>query len=79
MSITVTPTGKLLFNMLGSIDQFETEIRKEQQMDEIKRAKYIGRKKQISDEELESLQKKEEGVLSQGPRIGIWAATHESE
>ena len=57
---TATPTGKLLFNMLGAIAQFETEIRKERQMDGIKRAKdqgvHIGRKKQISEEEIELLQ-----------------------
>ena len=57
---TATPTGKLLFNMLGAIAQFETEIRKERQMDGIKRAKdrgvHIGRKKQISEEEAEACQ-----------------------
>lgn len=65
---TATPTGKLLFNMLGAIAQFETEIRKERQMDGIKRAKdrgvHIGRKKQISEEEIELLQQKRaEGML----------------
>ena len=65
---TATPTGKLLFNMLGAIAQFETEIRKERQMDGIKRARdrgvHLGRKKQISDEEIQLLQqKRKEGVL----------------
>lgn len=29
---TSTPTGKLLFNVLASIAEFETEIRKERQL-----------------------------------------------
>ena len=32
-------TGRCLFNMLGAIGQFETKIRAERQMDEIKKAK----------------------------------------
>ena len=32
-------TGRLLFNMLGAIAQFETEIRAERQMDGIEKAK----------------------------------------
>ena len=35
-------TGRLLFNMLGAIAQFETEIRSERQMDGIKKAKEKG-------------------------------------
>ncbi|SCZ72874.1 Site-specific DNA recombinase [Epibacterium ulvae] len=35
-------TGRLLFNMLGAIGQFETEIRAERQMDGIKKAKDRG-------------------------------------
>ena len=36
---TSDATGRLLFNMLGAIGQFETEIRAERQMDGIKKAK----------------------------------------
>ena len=36
---TSDATGRLLFNMLGAIGQFETEIRAERQMDGIKAAK----------------------------------------
>jgi len=36
---TSTPTGKLLFNMLGAIAEFETEIRSERQVDGIAKAK----------------------------------------
>ncbi len=36
---TSTPTGKLLFNVLASIAEFETEIRKERQLEGIQKAK----------------------------------------
>ena len=39
---TSDATGRLLFNMLGAIGQFETEIRAERQMDGIKKAKDLG-------------------------------------
>ena len=39
---TSNATGRLLFNMLGAIGQFETEIRAERQMDGIKKAKDRG-------------------------------------
>ena len=35
---TSTPTGKLMFNMLGAIAEFETELRKERQADGIAKA-----------------------------------------
>lgn len=61
-------TGRLLFNMLGAIGQFETEIRAERQMDGIKKAKErgvaFGRQKQLSDKDIVDLRKKRaEGVL----------------
>jgi DNA invertase Pin-like site-specific DNA recombinase len=39
---TTTSTGRLLFNMLGAIAQFETEIRAERQMDGIQQARARG-------------------------------------
>jgi len=39
---TSTATGRLLFNMLGAIGQFETEIRSERQTDGINKAKELG-------------------------------------
>jgi DNA invertase Pin-like site-specific DNA recombinase len=39
---TSDATGRLLFNMLGAIGQFETEIRAERQMDGIQKAKARG-------------------------------------
>lgn len=39
---TGTPTGKLMFNMLAAIAEFETELRKERQMEGIAKAKKNG-------------------------------------
>jgi DNA invertase Pin-like site-specific DNA recombinase len=65
---TSTPTGKLLFNMLASIAEFETEIRRERQMEGIAKTKeqgvQFGRKSKLSDDQvLELLQKRADGVL----------------
>lgn len=65
---TSTATGRLLFNMLASIAEFETEIRKERQMDGIAAAKasgtHFGREKQMSDETvLEMRSLRSSGVL----------------
>lgn len=61
-------TGRLLFNMLGAIAQFETEIRAERQMDGIQNAKArgvkFGRKKQLTQSQCSELrQKRADGVL----------------
>ncbi len=61
-------TGRLLFNMLGAIAQFETEIRAERQMDGIKKAKgrgvAFGRKKKLNKDGVAMLrQRRAEGVL----------------
>ena len=61
-------TGRLLFNMLGAIAQFETEIRAERQMDGIRNAKasgiHLGRKKDLTEQQcLELRQKREQGAL----------------
>ena len=39
---TSNVTGRLLFNMLGAIAEFETEIRSERQLDGIHKAKELG-------------------------------------
>jgi len=53
---TSTPTGKLLFNVLASIAEFETEIRKERQFDGIAKAKQrgvqFGRKSKLSSKQI---------------------------
>lgn len=61
-------TGRLLFNMLGAIAQFETEIRLERQMDGIRKAKEqgvaFGRVKTLTDEQADDLKRKrQEGTL----------------
>ncbi len=57
---TTDATGRLLFNMLGAIAQFETEIRAERQMDGIQKAKekgvHFGRKKTLTKEQIAELQ-----------------------
>ena len=65
---TSTPTGKLLFNMLGAIAEFENQIRSERQLDGIAKAKErgvkFGAKPKLSpDQVLEMRQKRAEGVL----------------
>ena len=65
---TSDATGRLLFNMLGALAQFETEIRAERQMDGIRNAKangvHLGRRKHLTEEEQVELQlKRQDGVL----------------
>jgi len=59
---TGTSSGRLLFNMLGAIAQFETEIRAERQREGIRKALgngiKFGRKRTISSEDIESVRKK---------------------
>jgi DNA invertase Pin-like site-specific DNA recombinase len=61
-------TGRLLFNMLGAIAQFETEIRAERQIDGITKAKQkgvrFGAQKKLTGEQINELKKRRaEGVL----------------
>ena len=42
---TTTPTGRLMFNMLAAIAEFETDLRKERQLEGIAKAKQEGRYK----------------------------------
>lgn len=61
-------TGRLLFNMLGAIAQFETEIRFERQMDGIQNAKTrgvsFGRTKRLTPQQCTELcRQRQQGVL----------------
>jgi DNA invertase Pin-like site-specific DNA recombinase len=61
-------TGRLLFNMLGAISQFETEIRAERQMDGIVKAKErgikFGKAKALSSKQILELQnRRKQGTL----------------
>ncbi len=65
---TSTPTGKLLFNMLGAIAEFENEIRKERQLDGIAKAQErgvkFGAKSKLSPDQIaEMREKRASGVL----------------
>lgn len=65
---TSDATGRLLFNMLGAIAQFETEIRAERQLDGIEKAKQrgvqFGRTKQLTKTQVQELrERRQQGVL----------------
>ena len=65
---TSSATGRLLFNMLGAIAQFETEIRAERQREGIRKAKErgvkFGKKKRLTRQQIVELQKRRrQGVL----------------
>jgi len=65
---TGSATGRLLFNMLGAIGQFETEIRAERQQDGIAKAKEngvaFGRQKALNPKQVKELRKqRKDGVL----------------
>ena len=65
---TSDATGRLLFNMLGAIGQFETEIRAERQMDGIKKAKdrgvHFGKRPALTVDQIKELRKKrQQGIL----------------
>jgi DNA invertase Pin-like site-specific DNA recombinase len=64
---TSTPSGRLLVTMLGSIAEFENDLRKDRQMDGIAHARNsgvkFGRKKSLSDEQVQEMrQKRSEGL-----------------
>lgn len=65
---TSTPTGKLMFTMLGAIAEFETALRHERQMEGIEKAKnngvQFGPKSRLDDSQIDELKsKREAGVL----------------
>ena len=65
---TADATGRLLFNMLGAIAQFETELRAERQKDGIQKAKergvQFGKRRKLGPEQIAELQQmRQAGVL----------------
>ena len=65
---TSDATGRLLFNMLSAIAQFETELRAERQADGIQKAKEhgvtFGRKKKLTIQQIaEMRQRRKQGTL----------------
>ena len=66
---TSDATDRLLFNMLGAIGQFETEIRAERQMEGIKKAKdrgvQFGKRPALSEDQIAELrERRAAGTLS---------------
>ena len=59
---TTTPMGKLVFGILASIAEFETELRKERQIEGIAKAKdkgvKFGRSSKLSEQQIEELREK---------------------
>ena len=59
---TTTPTGKLLFDVLAAISEFETAIRKERQMEGIDQAKKrgvrFGRQPKLTTEQIKEMRRK---------------------
>ncbi len=59
---TSSSSGRLLFNMLGAIAQFETEIRAERQADGIQKARsqgvLFGRVAKVTEEQVQEIRKK---------------------
>ena len=65
---TTTPTGKLLFDVLAAISEFETAIRKERQMEGIDQAKkrgvLFGRQPKVTKEQITEMRReRKEGTL----------------
>ena len=65
---TSDATGRLLFNMLSAIAQFETELRAERQADGIQKAKErgvtFGRRKKLTTQQIAVMrQRRKQGVL----------------
>ena len=76
---TSTPTGRLMFNMLAAIAEFETDLRSERQLEGIAKAKELGVKfgrptKRTDEIDLEIYNKRKEGVsigqLAKGYDLG---------
>lgn len=76
---TTRPEGKLMLAMLGAFAEFETDIRKERQMEGIAKAKqagvYKGRKPTVSVVEVQRLAADGVGPTEIGKRLGIGRAS----
>lgn len=72
---TTTPEGRLMLNILGSFAEFETEIRKERQMEGIAKAKANGvygrggRKKTVTEAQIVALKASGLGATEIGRRL----------
>jgi DNA invertase Pin-like site-specific DNA recombinase len=76
---TTTAAGKAFLDMLGVFAEFETNLRKERQMEGIAKAKaagiYKGRKQEIDIEEVRKLKAEGLGATEIAKRLGIGRAS----
>lgn len=76
---TTRPEGKLMLGMLGAFAEFETDIRKERQLEGIAKAKaanvYKGRKPTVPVAEVHRLAAEGVGATEIGRRLGIGRAS----
>ncbi|MBU2166541.1 MAG: recombinase family protein [Alphaproteobacteria bacterium] len=72
---TTKPEGRLMLQLLGSVAEFETAIRKDRQMEGIAKAKaagkYRGRPQSIQREQIEALEAEGLGPTAIAKRLGI--------
>ncbi|MES2255144.1 MAG: recombinase family protein [Pseudomonadota bacterium] len=77
---TTTSEGRLLLNLLGAFGEFETEIRKERQLEGIAKAKaegrYRGRPTSIDPEKVAALRAEGLGATEIARRLGIGRASY---
>lgn len=76
---TTTPEGRLMLQILGSMAEFETAIRKERQMEGIEKAKaegrYKGRPKSIDGDEVKRLVATGLGATAVAKKLGVGRAS----
>jgi DNA invertase Pin-like site-specific DNA recombinase len=76
---TTTPAGKCFLDMLGVFAEFETNLRKERQMEGISKAKaegkYLGRKPSIDIEKVKELKENGLGASAIAKELGIGRAS----
>jgi DNA invertase Pin-like site-specific DNA recombinase len=71
---TETPAGRLFFAIMGAIGQFETELRRERQMEGIAKAKaegaYKGRRRQVAPSDVKALRAQGVGASAIARQLG---------
>ena len=79
---TSTSTGRLLFNMLGVIGEFENEIRKERQLDGIRKSKergvQFGRKPKLTKEQIIEMKSKRDRGMEIKDLVSEFGISRES-
>ena len=79
---TSTSTGRLLFNMLGVIGEFENETRKERQLDGIRKSKergvQFGRKLKLTKEQIIEMKSKRDRGMEIKDLVSEFGISRES-